>query len=265
MKSLFILILISSSTMAQVCLAPGLQLDHSCKCGPNCDSFFDKEYLQVLKNSKIDNKKLRPILENQKATAAAYNKIVRDIPVSEAELAQVAREGRTLDKMNAHSLVELNKLMAKKGKKQIDLKKAVKEYDKQFLASLSPKLKQQIKNGPSARGAGAGVGVSALDNMDESDESSTEESSESMAYVGDEDELLETEKPAEAGNFAYRNEISMNSADNIFTIVSSRYFFMYREERLLKIKIHEDSEEDKKVKAEMRKDIKTMLKHSEDH
>jgi len=269
-RIILLLFIFSLDAYSQVCLLKGMQIDHNCKCGSSCDTFFDQEYLQVLRDSKLDSKRLKPILDNQKATAKAYDKLVRNLPLTQAELLHVDKEAGALDKINAASLSRLNMMLVKKGSKKIDLEKATIEFNKRFMLSLGLNLKNQIKKAGQVRKTST-FAESSMDFMD--DDSNAEdmaikaetEPSDILADEGTssiESEAQDALDKVSSLEFNYNDEVVKDSSANIFQIVSASYQKMYNEHRLNQM--HQDTEEETQIKSEIKLDIHDILrKHSE--
>lgn len=271
MKKFALLVFLFSHTLlAQVCLGPGLQIDESCKCGAKCDSFYDPEYMKVLKNSKIDKKRLNTIMQYQKATGAAYNKLVRNVPLTEGDLANVDKESKALEKWNASSLAQLNGMLGKKGKKKIDLEKSLQEYNNRFMAALTPKMREGLKNpAPARRGApDLAIGGGASSASDET-AASAEAVSDTEPTGGLDVEATVVDSSAEDNanidaikdiNFKEEDHVIEDQRMSLFTVLSKSYKRMQDDDRLKKY--HVDSDEDKAMKEKIQQDIKNLIKKS---
>lgn len=263
---LFLLVLLNSFFLrADVCLLPGLKVDQTCSCAPNCDQFFDPQYKQALKASRISPTMMKAMLENQKHTAKAYNKIVSNQTLTAAELALVEKEEKILAKINANEIKKLQLSMAKQGKK-LELNKQVELYEGRFLASLPPNLRKQPKSNqqlltvtPAAKPVEEAAKTETQEPNEEISETKPQTTGDEFSASPEEQERIKAElAKVQNTEFDYNNEISSNQSENIFGMISRTYVGIMRDQRIRTPK--PETEEDRRLREEVKSDLKQILR-----
>ena len=267
--SFFLFVLLPQLGFSQACLNANSTIDAACNCQAknNCYKLFSSEYLQSLKKaSSTGPKMIKAIVNNQKATSAAFNKIMSNLPVTPQDLEAVRKEAATLNKINQENLSLLNSTRAKKGKAPLKPDKDAQKFNKQFLSSLPADLQKKLTKNSSPLSGGKLTPSAAAANL--SDESSKESEDtftmETMAESSPEDQLVDETNsldgtgPSERQtDFDYTTEICEEKSRPIFNLISNRY-----QQVLLKkesLHYHIDSDKERSLKSEIKEDIRKMV------
>ena len=260
------ILIASPNSFSQACLQENLVVDPSCSCQAknNCYKFFSPDYLQAVKKVAGTNPKLvKAVVENQKATTSAFNKIMSNRSVSGQELEAIRKEAALLEKLNQKSLASLNTLRSKNKRPPLNPEKEAKVQEKRILNSLSAEF--QKKHRSETQILNNQLGIKQVDEyeslaVDEQETTKQEAAEKDLLEDNPEDENAKIEKQValeSQKDFDYKNEISSEKAKPIFGLISDRYQKVILKKDALPY--HVDSEQDKSLKNEIKNDLRQVL------
>jgi hypothetical protein len=209
---------------------------------------------------------VKAIVNNQKATSAAFNKIMSNLPVTPQELEAVRKEAAILNKINQANLSLLNKMRAKKSKAPLKPDKEAQMFNQQFLSSLPADLQKKLTKNSSPLSSGELPPTAAAANLgDESTKESEDsfnmetiaESSPEVQEVDETNQFDGTDSSELNKDVDYTSGISKEKARPIFDLISNRY-----QKVLLKkesLRYHLDSEKEASLKLDIKEDIRKMV------
>lgn len=241
-------------------------VDPACGCHAknNCYKFFSPDYLQAVKKVAGTNPKLvKAVVENQKATTSAFNKIMSNRVVSSQELEAIRKEASLLEKLNQKSLASLNSLRTKNNRPPLTPEKDAKIQEKKLLKSLSAEF--QKKHRAEAQILNNQLGLKQMDESEslaaDEREAPKQEAAERVILEDtpdDENQKIEKQVALESQkDFDYKNEISGEKSKPIFGLISDRYQKVILKKDALPY--HVDSEQERSLKNEIKNDLRQVL------
>ena len=267
--SFFLFVFLPQLGFSQACLNENLTIDAACNCQAknNCYKLYSSDYLQSLKKaSSTSPKMIKAVLNNQKATSAAFNKIMSNLPVTPQDLEAVRKEAAILNKINQANLSLLNTTRAKKGKAPLKPVKDAQKFNNQFLSSLPADLQKKLTKNSSPLSSGKLTPSAAAVNLgDESSKESEDtftmetitESSPEAEGVDETSKLDGTDSSELQKDFDYTTEICEEKSRPIFDLISNRYQKVLLKQESLHY--HIDSEKERSLKTEIKEDIRKMV------
>ena len=241
-------------------------VDPSCGCQAknNCYKFFSPDYLQAVKKVAGTNPKLvKAVVENQKATTSAFNKIMSNRVVSSQDLEAIKKEAALLEKLNQKSLASLNSLRSKNKKPPLTPEKDAKVQEKRILKSLSAEFQKKHRSETQILNNQLGLNqVEETESLSSGQSQVTNEDATEKVVLDDvqEDENQKIEKQVaieSQKDFDYKNEISGEKSKPLFGLISDRYQKVILKQDALPY--HVDSDQEKSLKNEIKSDLRQVL------